>query len=278
MADSASVFRGIANDAAKGLVLKPLIHNYLYDAEWPEDFSVRFKRGAVSREPDGWFHPSEHPLWPARMLWFLVTQPKAMIPEKMAYMNTLAVTMGTAVHSFIEVCLKHIGVLLGPEELVALGFTVNPENGEPSFSDPETLSRGHGDGVLKNIVLPQAPEHEFHLFEFKTSNGRKLAKVDDLDLAAFMATWPEYYAQAQEYLRMTGMAYSIILFMEMGFPWNLKEFHIPANTAFQRDTRDKYLEVREFVKTGHMPPPCCGPGSKEAKSCPARAVCPVGMA
>lgn len=275
MADAESAFRGLMKEVQNGTVVKPLLHSYLYEAAWPEDFAVHFKKGTSRRKPDGWFHPSEHPLLPHRMLWFYLTEPDSLIPEEFAYMNTLSVTIGTAMHHFIETCLKHMGVMLDTEELEAEGFEVNKKNGEPQARDRELGATGHMDGVLR-IHVPTVPHRKLHLFEFKTSNGKTLNKMEDLDLVAFMEKWPEYYAQAQEYLRMTGYDLSIVLFMEMGYPWTLKEFHIPANPRFQADTAGKYLHVRQAQASGIMPDPCCAPRSKEAKACPARAVCPIG--
>lgn len=275
MADAKSAFHGLMKEVQQGTVLKPLLHSYLYEAVWPEDFAITFKKGSSRRDPDGWFHPSEHPLWPHRMLWFYLTQPDKLLPEEFAYMNTLSVTFGSAAHGFIETCLKHLGVLLTAEELAAEGFEVNLKNGEPVARDRAVGSTGHMDGVLR-LHLPAAPDRKLHLFEFKTSNERKLSRIEDLDLQAFIETWPGYYAQAQEYLRMTGYAYVIVLFMALGYPWEMREFHVPANPQFQNDTAGKYLFVREAAASGIMPDPCCSPRSKESKACPARMVCPVG--
>ena len=202
--------------------------------------------------------------------WFYLTQPEAMISEPFQYMNTLSVTMGTTVHGFIQTCLTHLGVLCTPVKLQALGFEVDPVNGEPAFVDESVGSRGHGDGVLE-IFLPAYPEYSHHLLEFKTSSDSTLRQIEDLDLDAFKAKWPSYYAQVQEYLRMTGLQVMVVLFMQMGYPWALKEFHVPLNPRFANDTRDKYRSVRLAVASGEMPMPCCGPRSAQAKVCPARA-------
>lgn len=271
-----SKFNAIMRDAQHGTVVKPLLHSYLLDAKWTSDFAITFKKGPTSRKPDGWFHPSEHPSWQARQLYYLITQPDDLDAELLEYKSTLAVTVGTAMHGFIEMCLKDIGILLGPERLRELGFQVHPKSGEPAVSDPEAGSRGHMDGVLE-IFLPDFPKEPYPLFEFKTSNENVLRKIEDLDLEAFIRMFPEYYAQAQEYLRMSGRSVSVVLFMQMGFPWTLKEFHIPANPRYQRGVQMKYLQVRKAVEEGELPEACCGPGSKEAKSCPARGICPIGQ-
>ena len=65
--------------------------------------------------------------------------------------------------------------------------------------------------------------------------------------------------------------------MQMGYPWVLKEFHIPANIQYQRDIANKYASVIHHAKEDIMPTPCCATGSKQARTCPARAVCPVAL-
>lgn len=278
MAEAKSIFATVAKKAGQGLILAPRLQAYLYDAEWPEDFSITFRKGANSRPPDGWFHPSEHPVWPARMLYYLLAQPSGMQREMMEHGNTLSVTMGTAMHGFIEVCLTHIGILLNHEQLIEQGFQIDRASGEPMVIDEEAGSRGRMDGILwvPSGAIGVLEGLDLAHFEFKTSNNQTLQSIDDLDLDAFIAKWPGYYAQAQEYLRMSGLRATVLLFLGMGYPWTIREFHIPANPRYQEDVRTKYLEVRAHVQRGTMPPPCCVSGSKEAKACPARTICPIG--
>ncbi len=261
-----SIFSMVVDEARTGLVLKPKLHSFLYDAVWPDDFSVRFKRGAMSREPDGWFHPSTHPTWTERQLWYYRNRVEDLEPDHFAFENTMSVTMGTAIHGFMETCLNFMGVTYTRTELSGAGYQVR--NGEPYFEDQATMSRGNADGVLH---LPGRPDE---LFEFKTTGERNVKSVKDMDLDAFVDKWPWYYAQQQEYQRLSGLRNSIVIIMAMGFPWELREFHIPANQEYQDMVRDKYLRVLEA--TG-VPAPCegCVPKAKIALKCPARNFCPV---
>lgn len=250
-------FSKVVADLSKGVILKPLLHAYLYDAEFPGEFSVTFRQHKMRREEDGWFHPSTHPLWPARKLWLHHRYPEETIVSAKEYMGTLSVTMGHAVHSFIQMCLQHLGVL---------------ETAELYLSDEEHNSRGHTDGVL-TLHMPQHPNCTRQIFEFKTSNLMKLSKLKDLDLDAFRATWPDYYMQVQEYLRISGLGVAVVLFMAMGYPWEMREFHIPADPMIQRALAIKYQEALG----PEMPQPCCAPGSKTAKACEMRSRCPVAI-
>lgn len=262
-------FSRIVKGLGDGTVLKPLLHSYLYDASFPEDFSVDFHRHSMKREPDGWFHPSEHPLWPARKLWLYARDPASCIVLPKEYMGALSVTIGTAVHSFIQMCLHDMGVLVMVEREVNGQVELFPEH---AVEDLALRSRGSMDGVLK-IKIP-ARNEERQLFEFKSSNLMKLSKIKDLDLEAFKKTWPDYYVQVQEYMRMSGLRVAVVLFMAMGYPWELREFHVPYDPIIAQGVAEKY----RLAVQPDMPQPCCAPGSKTAKACEMRLACPVGQA
>lgn len=271
------VFRELANEADLGLVLKPLLRAYLYDAKFPGDFSVRFEKHDLDFGPDGWFHPSTHPLWPARMLYYYLTEPQAMIPEMREYMGTLSITFGKAMHGFITMCLQDQGVLLTPEDFEAEGIAWNPKTGEPIAIDRDTGSRGSMDGILRLQMQPYiADGSNRQVFEFKTRSP-KAKVIPDLDLEAYKEKYDTYYAQNQDYMRMTGYRMTIVLLMSLGYPWEMTEVHVPFDPKFALAVRDKYVEVRSAAAAKSPPLPCCGVKSKEAKVCPARTVCPVGM-
>lgn len=271
-------FRALMSDRRKGLVLKPILHNYLFDARFP-DFSIHFRKMTMERQPDGWFHPSAHPLWPERALHHYLADPGSIIAEQKDYMGTLSVTVGTAMHGFIQMCLADAKVL--PPELQRCGVCAPGEGcrapgatEEPGVVDEEAGERGHMDGVLdlSSLSVP-GPEWEHPVFEFKTSNQAKLRKVDDLDLDRFTELWPDYYAQQQSYLRMSGRRMSIVVFMSMGYPWEMREFHVPFDREFAHGVREKYTRVRQHVADQVPPRDCCGPTTKQGASCPARRLC-----
>ncbi len=279
----AKLFESIAGDAEKGLVLVPALRSFLYNAKYPDDFTVHFKK-KQTRTPDGWFHPSEHPLLPERMLYLAGRFPQHVVPELLQPYSTLSVTMGKALHDFIEMCLQSLGLLMTPEMFEAEGIPYDPETREPKVSCEATGARGSMDGISLAMMLLW-PELERQHFEFKTTNERKLSKIKDLDLEAFRQTWPGYYAQAQEYQRMSGYRMSIVVMMALGYPWAMREFHIPYDEAFASGIEAKYLRVREAIaldeqsdtlSLDRLPEACCTPRSQAARECPAREMCPIG--
>jgi hypothetical protein len=246
-------FSKAITDAEKGMVLSPILHSYLYNAKYPKNFSVKFTNHSSHRAPDGYFHPSTHPLWNERQLYYYITEPGKMVDEPMEYMGALSTTMGTAIHGFIQMCLKDAKVLVSSEVPVV---------------DEVHKSRGSMDGLLS------IPHYGEAGFEFKTSNMMKLSNAQDMDIAGFKKKWPTYYAQVQEYMRLSGLRRFIVLFMGMGYPWTLKEFHIPYDVPAATDVERKYRRVLDMAAQGILPSSCCL-GGKEAEACPARRICPV---
>lgn len=244
-------------DVSKGDVVKPQLKTFLFEAKFQDEFSVRFKKGDSNRPPDGWFWPSTHPVWPERMLYTYLTEPETLPREERRYMNTLSLTMGTAVHGFIETCLEQIG--LRPKTLNTCTMCSHGECSESGVFDAETKSRGHMDGVLDLSRLLRGNKilHEISAFEFKTlSTPQAIQRLEAEGVDYYRKKWPEYYAQNQEYLRLSGLPSIVVLFMRMGYPWTMVELHIAADPIYQRDQRDKYLRVREAAEAT-VAPDCC---------------------
>lgn len=263
-------FSGSMRDLSRGLLVKPILHNYLYDARFPA-FDLHFPKQEMERKPDGWFHPSTHPTMPARTLYHYLAHPETFPVEKKQYMSTLAVTLGKVSHEFTQMCLTDAGIR--PEELQQC-TTCDPRADcrEAGVIDRDLGERGHVDGILDFTGYPNVPDEKTRvIWEFKTSNDNfgRLSNIADLDIEAFRKKWPVYYAQQQSYLRMSGLAYSIVLMMEMTYPFVMKEFHIPFDIAFSTEVANKYRAVRQAV-ADQRPPLCCG-----SKGCPLAIPCGV---
>lgn len=268
-------FRRMAQMVSQDLVIKPMVEAYLMAAKFPDVFSVTFRNEGKERRPDGFFHPSTHPTMAERQLYYYLTaDPDDLIPEDIAYENRMAMIMGTAVHSFVQMCLIDAGLLIKPVgTCVACGRehgTRKKECDEWGAIDRTLGRRGHMDGML------DLPTWGRGHFEFKTINPRACFGLTDHNLDWFKTKKPDYYAQVQEYLDMTGLQKSIVLFCILGFPWQLVEIEVPYDHEFVVKMKAKYGRVRQ-AEADQMPPdPCCAPLSKEAKQCFARNVCPVG--
>ncbi len=247
-------FRKLLAGAASGEIIVPVIQAALWNPQF-QSFTVQVQ-GFEDREPDGWFHPSTHPRWPERMLYYYLTEPSRLQGEPFDPASTMAVTQGQFWHSFVERVLLDAGVWTKVEV---------------PFEDPETGSRGHVDGLS-----------DTEIGEFKTMRemrARKIAKGapdDPAVVESFRTLVPEYYAQGQEYMRISGYRRWRALILSLEYPFSFREVAMDYDHHFGGQIRDKYMRVRQAAADYRPPPPCCAPSSKEAKACPARLVCPVG--
>lgn len=244
-------FTNIIKGARRNEKLLPVIDTYLQEGLFPS-FDIHV-RGKERRLPDDWFHPSTHPLWPEKQLYWYLKEPTKLILEKLDPLGTQATIAGNFWHSFMEVCLMDAGIIKATEVPV---------------EDLETGSRGAMDGILEDEA-----------WEFKTMNSMKLNKLtrgspDDPDVQAHWRKMsPQYYAQAQEYMRLSGYQTVRFLIMPTEYPYGKREVVIPYDKPFAIGVRDKYLRVRQAVADQRPPRDCCGTESVQGKSCPARNLC-----
>jgi hypothetical protein len=263
-------FRRVAEGAGKDLLLKPLVRAKLNGGTWPE-FTTRVRGSNAKQDAshiDGWFHPSTHPTMGERQLYYYLTEPENWNPEPFSVESRISMTMGTMMHDFMETVMLDADLLIRPQ-----GNCINckrphgkgkgkcPEHGA---IDPVLKSRGHMDGLVHPRIKEQTG------FEYKTSVMTSLRTVDDLDTDAYRAKWPYYYAQNQEYMRMTGLRDFIVLFQGVGTPWEMREFHVPFDIEYSMGIERKYKSVRDHVAAGVVPQePCdgCKPRGKMAREC-----------
>lgn len=258
----------MADLASSGAIIKPVLHKYLLDAQYPESWSVVFRQEDVHREPDAYFHPSSHPLMTPRQLYYYLSAPESWETWKPDYVIRLSMLMGTAVHDFVQMALKDLGYLVPPHgKCLCCGRQQPEECNEHGVRDEATGSRGHMDGVLRLSGGLRG-------FELKTSNARSVKVAEDGDLDYFREKWPYYYAQVMEYMRMSGLREFIVLFFGIGSPWDMREYHVPFDPAYSLKIERKYQQARTAKATLTPPPPCCLPKSKESRACPA-ASCPI---
>lgn len=260
--------KGFLRAAENDAEIIPVLHEYLASGKLPNPYTISVRGGTGDRRPDGWFHPSSHPLLTERQLYFYLTDPDFWLPEPFGYTITMSAMIGSVVHDIVETALIDLKYLIKPKGVCqACGFDQPRNCREHGAADRKTKSRGHMDGVLGIGGILRG-------FEFKTAMPRAIQEIQNNDVEAFRKKWPYYYAQVQEYMRMTGMTSFKVIFWAMGNPWDMREFTIEADIFFQRETEVKYLAARQAVEEGVMPLACCNPGSALSKSCPARS-CPV---
>lgn len=248
-------FQKLMVEHKEGLIVKPLLSAYLIGQQQPE-FTVTFAK-RKERKPDGWFHPSTHPLWTERQLYYYVTEGDRLISDPFSEVGMMSITIGTVLHSFLQAIMVDLGIM-------------EPDSVEAIVKDEATRAKGAVDGFITMDGVDA-------VWDLKTTNPHALSGLEDLDLDQFAMKYPRYYAQQQEYMRLSGKPLSIVTMITTASPWRQCEFHIPYNPQWGKDMAEKYQRVIACVEAGTPPAEeCCLPGMPLSKKCQARVPCPNG--
>src|SRR4051812_25818593 len=108
---SRSVFKTVMREAMRDQVIVPQLRNYLYQSNIPAYTvpMIEFKE----REPDGWFHPSTHPTWTDRQLFYylMACDGRAEIYEEPRDpMVNMAAMSGNFWHAVLQTCGLDMGL------------------------------------------------------------------------------------------------------------------------------------------------------------------------
>lgn len=271
-------FRRFAKETlSEDTVLVKRVHGYFNSGKFPKRVEAHLIDRHVERSPDGWFHPSTHPGWTERSLYAYLTQPAALDLRGWNYEGRLSANLGTMAHELIKEALIDDGALIRPDGDVCDSCLL-PRKGrglkcnEHGFSDTFTMSRGHIDGMLHpRLGLGVGG------MDLKTSNGMSMKNLTNGDVEFFRTKWPYYYDQMQEYMRISGLRFFIVLFLSMGFPWEMKEVRVDYDEVRAFEIERKYLRVREAAEAGKVPGDCCKFSGKSNDECPSATLCRRGF-
>lgn len=231
-------FRKGLSSIVRGDILVPPLRSFLSSTDFG-GITIHVPPYA-KREPDGWFHPSTHPLWPERALWLYLLVPEMLIEEPRDHGDVLALTVGTIWHEILETAMEKLGLI---------------DAREVRFEDPDTLTKGSADAVREDEVV-----------EIKTMKAERLRKVETVE--DYLVANPTYHAQALDYMRMSGYRKERVLLMSLTYPYEMREFVIPYDMGEAQRIAEKYRGVIQDAHDGRVP--MCS-GCKGF--CPAKAIC-----
>jgi hypothetical protein len=226
----------------KGDKLIAPLRSYLMDPSFP-GFTVEVK-GLGRREPDYWFHPSEHPGLSERALYLWMTSPDLLVRELQEPTAILSMTAGSIWHSIIQHSLTTLGLL---------------SHEEYALMDELRRTRGKADGIMTG------GEELFELKTMKDAILRQIGSTQD-----YLDRYPTYHAQANEYMRMSGIHRERVLLMSLTFPYDMREFVVEYDHLMGKRQEQKYERVLQAVADQRMP--MCD-GCYKSNNCPARSVC-----
>lgn len=230
-------FDNILKRMASQDVILPIFENQLRLIEDPY-----YGRG------DGYFHPSTHPLMDERLLYYMFHPKTAhlMQEERFSVTRELTVGVGHSLHDQVQRMMVKTGL-------------VKPENVEKEFFIPDHHVRGRIDMIVDH------PTHGPLVVEIKSRTHYKFAKTTEL--------LPEWDAQLSIQLDSQGLEHGVVLMVETGYPFRMKELQATRNEALLSQIYAKFDRVREAIALDRTPPPCCAPNDKRVSSCPAAFVC-----
>ncbi|AVO25015.1 exonuclease [Rhodococcus phage Finch] len=262
----------------KQLVM-PYLENAFHNDNWPDQYFINvdsspyyglMDEDGVTHETgagDGYFHPSTHPLMSERELYyrFHPLYASRLPRERRNLTSHLTLAAGSAMHATIQTMLDMSGILKrGDEEwhdhssLVKARYAKN-NLGEWEYIREDIKLRGRSDGVIKH------PEEGEFMLEFKTMNSRMYRILKE--------SKEPWSIQTELAADQYGVDLSVILVMEMGYPFDFKEFHIPRRTSHIEPIYEKFDRVLEAVKRD-TPPPCSHAyASTLSKHCPVSQFC-----
>lgn len=231
-------------------LLIPYLEASLADENWPDSYTIDVDSSPYTGHRDGKFHPSTHtsPSLGDRRLWLTVhpVYKDRAIRARRTLQESMTLSMGSALHAVIETQFVMAG-LCAPDDL------------EVPSPVPAHNSTGSADAIVRH------PNGRTYIVDIKTRNSRSY----NLDTGPL----PQWEDQVNVYMDAHGIDEAIILVVESGFPYRMREERIRRDPARLRAIYDRWDAILERVKDDDMPEPCCKKGSATMKECPFRRVC-----
>lgn len=239
-----SILKRLSN---KELIL-PYLERSIVSEKWPESYTVTIDSGAYYGHGDGYFHPSTHPLMGARQL-YLMFHPSTrhlMVREPSTLQREMTLSMGSALHGVVQTQMEMAGL-------------VTSDNIEVEYVNTEHHVRGRIDFIVDH------PDGRTLPVEMKTRTHFKFNKQTEI--------LPSWDAQLSLALDATGHDEGVLLMVESGWPYSMKEFLVPKNVELLETIYSKFDYVRDCIENNTPPLHCCDFDSVEMKACPARFSC-----
>lgn len=242
-------YGSVLDSLADKELLLPYFRNSIISQNWPDSYTITVDSGPYYGTGDGMFHPSSHALMGARELYYrfhpdhrdrLMFEPKTPGKE-------MIFAMGSALHAIVQTHLEMAGLLTGPEDC------------EVEYVIEEHRVRGRADFVINH------PDGNTYVGEIKTMNSRSYGLLENIK--------PEWDAQISMALHGLGYPTAILMVLEAGLPYRMREFRVDRNDQLLSEIFEKFSYVRECIANDTPPEHCCSLNSVAMKSCPARFEC-----
>lgn len=230
-------------------VVVPWVQNALLSGRWPESYQVTVDSGPYYGAGDGYFHPSTHAMMGARELYyrFHPDHRDQLVHENRTAGSEIAMSVGSAIHAVFQT------------QLIVSGLVSGPDACEVEYVIEDHNVRGRADFLVDH------PDGTPYVGELKTISSRGFNLQETIK--------PSWDAQLSMALHGLGRERGVLVMLEVGYPYRMREFVIGKNEKLLQSVFDKFDHVRECIAAGTPPAHCCALDSVEMKSCPARFEC-----
>lgn len=240
-----SILKSLGN---RDLIL-PYFEASLINDEWPEFYDIRVDSRPYYGMGDGYFHPSTHPLMGERELYYMFHPDTRgqMVFERNSLQRQMTLGMGSALHAVLQTQMQMVGLVTCPEDI------------ETEYINHKHHVRGRMDWIVTH------PNGTRIVTEFKTRTHYKYAKMTE--------PLPSWVAQVNLALDSQDADLGVLLMVESGWPYRMREFHIKRDPELLKSIYAKFDRVRQAIADNEPPKYCCSPDSIEMQECPARFAC-----
>lgn len=232
-------------------IILPYLEMSMTSDNWPDSYDVKVDTG-WSGKGDTYFHPSSHIFVPERLLYYMMTGQTTV--ERKSLTSAMTLSVGTALHAVIETQLVMAGITTWDDVEVAT------QNDEKNF-------RGH-------IDLIATIDGKRYVVDIKTVYGAKWERLTEPQ--------QEWVGQLSSYIYSQQAAgdpvedMAIVICVQVGWPYSVREFHVKRDDILLRSTFGKWADVRESIADNEPPKKICEGcawDNKVMSACPAKAAC-----
>lgn len=238
-----SMFKRLADEE----LILPYFESALLADNWPQSYQVTVDSSPYYGRGDGYFHPSTHPLMPARRLYYMMHPDFAdkVLVEPTTVQREITLAVHSSIHAVVQTQMK-------------MANLVTEDNIEVEYRNEKHKVRGRIDFVVDHPKVGKLP------VELKGQNPYSFRNQKEIK--------PEWDAQLSIALDNYGTDLGVLLVLETGWPYRLKEYRVEKNTELVKQCYDKFDLVRQAIADNNPPRDCCGL-TAEGSACRSRFLC-----
>lgn len=249
---TASLFSKLASKE----LITPYLELALRKDDWPSELVIPLPEHGSKR--DFLFHPSSHCEPDDRELYYLLhpDHRDQLVERRRAGMDHLSLIQGTIFHVVIQQKLKQEG-------------WITDHDIEMSLTNEDVGATGHLDFMFPNHPMTGKDIP----VDIKTASPQNFERM-------YKPSW-SYLAQLNCYMDWLKINEGVILVVEAGRPFRMKEFLVQRDELMLHQIYKKWRRVREAIEANEIPPLCawnqsfCTVTSRKYEQCKARATCVI---